>query len=336
MTLRGSYELQASFILALIDWQIGLPKQRIGYTNLLSAALGHVTYTLQWSYSATSISITMSCIQYLHAEGLLCSSAGEMPHMSMSVIVIKHICIGRSFPLLRYTLGPACIVSWSVEISQHDTGKGGFLCLQAKETGAYLRIKSKSLEIQCNYKNIEIAWTPKFAVFFIYLFIFPFAEWICPPSFSCRWFSRKNEVTAFMCVGQHFILGSLLQFITLCTLIMWWSAWPAAWIFQREKGADGDVGQTQRQVFSANGREGVWFADFGRGGHSHAQFTPARGTSTEHEEEEGATKWQTLWKVSGYAPAMRPQGYTKPDLSGDVIYCCRVQFLDLPEQISLD
>lgn len=99
-----------------IDWQIGLPVQRKGYTQLLSATLNHVIYTLWWSHSFTLFSINMPCIQNLHAVWLLCCSADEKKKNPTETLLSLFVrqwkqCIVRSFTLLQY-ICPILPVWW--------------------------------------------------------------------------------------------------------------------------------------------------------------------------------------------------------------------------------
>lgn len=52
MTLGGSYRWTAPFITVDIDWQLGLPARRKGYTELLYVARERVAGHSRWSHSA--------------------------------------------------------------------------------------------------------------------------------------------------------------------------------------------------------------------------------------------------------------------------------------------
>lgn len=117
-----------------IDWQIGLPVQRKGYTQLLSATLNHVIYTLWWSHSFTLFSINMPCIQNLHAVWLLCCSADEkkkIPHRHYWVFLSdnENSAYSGVSPYSNIYVRSCLYGDWCI-FSQHDTGREDFLCLQ--------------------------------------------------------------------------------------------------------------------------------------------------------------------------------------------------------------
>lgn len=125
------------------------------------------------------------------------------------------------------------------------------------------------------------------------------------PSFSCRWFDIENEGMYSCVLYSISILAVCCSMMTLCTLFC--EPWHClSTECCRKMRTDGDMGQTQRQVFSVNGKEGVWFTVLGRGGSGVLMgLVRLREGVNVLEEEAGEVK------VSDYTTATRQPGYPK-------------------------
>lgn len=142
---RGILSVEGPFILVDLDWQLGLPVQHKGYTELLYVARERVAGHSRWSHSAPTCPV-FSVFSTL--RGRMAAQLVEHDTRTLTSYLGHSLSILHSQGVSPYSNIDTVLPVWLIESLQHDTGK--------VEPVIGMIQHAKSLDNHCDWSGLRL------------------------------------------------------------------------------------------------------------------------------------------------------------------------------------